>query len=324
MAETYNVYFDESNHIDYKNELSYYGACGIYKKDVDKLTQNIDSIFNELCTKGEIHFTKYKGGIKDFQKYFKVLQILIKNKVHINIVQFNNKDYINLGNKLSLDLKELKQYFYVKLPSRLIYGVVRDENNINNIEIYMDNNDEYETLGVYEKIQNQLNAHLLYRHKEFQVISTKGIDSKKSKFIQATDLMMGIIAFILQKKYEDSSLANIEKSDLLYRTLIEKNQFNEFTDLINVFCWDNSSTVLKQINIKQKLIDFMIYKLSFDHKKIMEMECSLSNIKNYKSLPNKELIKKLKTKLKIKNANISLYSGYIDGLKYGDRNKIIR
>lgn len=66
-----------------------------------------------------------------------------------------------------------------------------------------------------------MNSHSLYRRKEYQVLNVKGMASENSTIIQSVDIIMGMIVFILDKKYLETSKATDAKSDLIYRVLLE-------------------------------------------------------------------------------------------------------
>ncbi|EOS7717196.1 hypothetical protein FP320_RS13820, partial [Enterococcus hirae] len=81
-------------------------------------------IYTEIGSRNELHFNKYNAG--DLKKYFRIIDMLLKQDISINIYILNNKEYISFGKELGLDITELKEYFYVKIPERLFYGIVRD------------------------------------------------------------------------------------------------------------------------------------------------------------------------------------------------------
>ena len=254
----YKFFFDEANKIDSPNkDYSYYGSFGLSEENSSIIDSEISRIYTEIGSRNELHFNKYNAG--DLKKYFRIIDMLLKQDISINIYILNNKEYISFGKELGLDITELKEYFYVKIPERLFYGVVRDTQNIDKLSIFMDESTEYTTLDVYNKVKDQMNAHALYRTKKYRVGDVKGINSESSNLVQGIDVMMGIIVFILEKSYLSPSKAMLEKSDLIYRVLIEGRNIELFRSMIKLFSWSSTRDYIEEINISERLNDFLMF-----------------------------------------------------------------
>lgn len=323
-TSNYNIYFDESNKIDSpaKEQYSYYGAFGVSNTNQKLIEKEIEEIFSELNTKSELHFNRYKAG--SLSKYFRVIDSLLSKEISINIFMLNNKDYKDLGKVLNQDINTLKKYFYVKIPERLFYGIVRNQNQIKNIDVFMDESTEYETLNVYEKIEEQMNAHSLYRHKEYKVLKVEGMSSENSLMIQCVDVIMGVIVFLLQKKYKDKSKADKAKSDLIFRVLSEKNNFEKLKDIVTVFIWNSEVSIIKEYHINDALNDFFMFMNKEDFKNMGMVQKAYINVIEGKELEYEEKKKKLKDCLKCSSAELYQYLGYLSEIEEEDRNIKIR
>lgn len=322
----YHIYFDESQKIDSPEDIEYsfYGAFGVSISEKDEIEKDIKKIFKELNTESELHFNQYKPG--DLRKYFRVFNYLLSRDIAVNIFMLNNNNYKELGSVLGLNIDTLKKHFYVKIPERLFYGIVRYQKNISNISVFMDQSTEYKTLKVYEKIKEQMNSHSLYRRKEYQVLNVKGMASENSTIIQSVDIIMGMIVFILDKKYLGTSKATDAKSDLIYRVLLENNNLEKVKKIITIFIW-NSNTKNEDIEeylISDSLNDFLLHMNKKDLKDSQIVQEAYINVIKDEKLDPKEKSKKIKDYINCSSGELYKYMGYLAGIEYNDRNKYIR
>lgn len=318
----YNIYFDESNKLDSPNKTySYYGAFGIEEKVVNTIEKDIKEILDTLHSSNELHFNNYQSN--KIRKYFQVLDYFLQHKVDINLYIVNNQRFIETGNRLSLSIKELRKYFYVKIPERLFYGIVRHISEIELLSIYMDDNTEYETLNVYNQVKDQMNAHSLYRNKGYIVKEVKGLFSEDSVMVQIIDSFMGIIVFILEKDYLEYSVAKRAKADLIYRLLTENNNVVKFQNMIHLFLWNGENENIDIIYLSSKITEFLIYMNDQDSKNIQKIqEIYLKYNCGKMEFPEKR--KLLQEKIPCSNSELQIYLGYAMQVEHGDRNKFIR
>ncbi|EOS7863826.1 hypothetical protein EFL14_RS14480, partial [Enterococcus hirae] len=260
---------------------------------------------------------KYNAG--DLKKYFRIIDMLLKQDISINIYILNNKEYISFGKELGLDITELKEYFYVKIPERLFYGIVRDTQNIDKLSIFMDESTEYTTLDVYNKVKDQMNAHALYRTKKYRVGDVKGINSESSNLVQGIDVMMGIIVFILEKSYLSPSKAMLEKSDLIYRVLIEGRNIELFRSMIKLFSWSSTRDYIEEINISERLNDFLMFMNKQDAKDKFRVHKIYIDEK-IDQIPEDSRIKQLKQYLGCTSREMNRYLGFLSEIEKNDRN----
>lgn len=149
--------------------------------------------------------------------------------IRINVMLVNKNDAKQVAEKMDLTLVELRNLFYVKLPERLFYGMTRDLQMGEKVQIVIDENAEYDLpeIDLVHKLSEQMNAHSAYRNKGYKVCQVEQVSSEESIGLQLVDVWMGIAIFLIEKAYknEEGRISNtaILKSDLIYRLLIEED-----------------------------------------------------------------------------------------------------
>ncbi|OKO93515.1 DUF3800 domain-containing protein [Geobacillus proteiniphilus] len=271
----YLIYFDESNKLDQFNaDYSYYGAYGGTDASMAKVVKQVRNIFKQCNSFSELHFREYT---KDnlVKKYFQTLHTVINENVQINILTVNNKDALYAAQRIGLTTTELRNLFYIKIPERLFYGMTRDlssqESGMVRVKIKVDQNDEYDKLFLETKIIEQMNAHSAYRNKNYRVVNVLSQNSVKSIPLQIVDTFMGIVIFLLEQNYLESSNTAKIKSDLIYRFLIEGNNLINFQRQIKLYKWTGHEE-LTSINISDYVSPFMAYKAAYDSQEIIRIQ----------------------------------------------------
>lgn len=93
-----------------------------------------------------------------------------------------------------------------------------------------------------------MNAHSAYRNLGYKVNRVEQACSEKSIPLQIVDILLGIVVFIVEKKYQERnnqkiSISNLVKSDLIYRLLIENYNLDKFHKRILIYHWNNSNEI---------------------------------------------------------------------------------
>ncbi|QGG47394.1 DUF3800 domain-containing protein [Heliorestis convoluta] len=318
----YLIYFDESNKIDQSNkDYSYYGAFGDYDRSLANLVKKVARIYKENNSKSELHFTAYKSD-NSVKKYFQVLHSVLQEDIRINILIVNNNDALKAASNIGLSPKELRSLFYIKIPERLFYGIIRDlfsnipKGEAVNVKIKIDCNDEYDNLDLNNKLIEQMNAHSAYRNKNYRVNKVISQDSNKSIPLQIIDTFMGIVVFLLEKGYTQNSTASIVKADLIYRVLSEQENILRFQEKIRLFKWTGNEE-LTQINISDYLSPFMVYKTSFDIEETTKLQRILASNPGISTT-------ELRKEMNYSNRQLRLLLGYIDQIDGLGRNNFLR
>lgn len=314
---SYEIYFDESNKLDQPNGgYSYYGAYGAETTINKDITSNVDAIYELLRTKSEMHFREYKDD-KNIKKYFRTINYVLNKNVNVNIFIVNNQDAKNTAEKMNIDLTELRQLFYVKIPERLFYGLTRNLKSSTEIKIFVDKSDEYEQLGLYKKLQEQMNAHSAYRNKCYKVHSATPLNSEESVPLQIIDTMLGIVVFLKEKAYKFDSSISKTKSDLIYRLLIEGNNTERFQKQITLYKWEGNEEQITEIPVSEFITEFLVHKTQYDLQQMgILREIMLKN-------PDLET-KEYRKLIEYPNARLRMLQGYMDEILVGNRNANIR
>lgn len=333
----YKIYFDESKKIDHKSEYSYYGAISIEEGELTRIESQIEKLLSELERPAELHFVNYKPS--EIKKYFQVLNFFLScAEIKFNIYRLNNKHYFQLGDSLGFSEEALRKYFYVKIPERLFYGLVRDDKQIDGLDIIMDDSTEYQTFGVFGQISNQMNAHSLYRGKSYHVNSVSGIDSKNSRMIQMLNVILGIVVYLLEEDYLGSvTNQNINKRDFIYRLLMNDDNLRKFHQMISIFTWDNANldylnkleiaTVTSQFLVscnKNEYVDMLpVQRFYIDFQSELKVLSKLDRASRIKLL-KEHLYNPYRKDGKLNNALVELFLGHLSQLEFEDRNKYLK
>ena len=239
--------------------------------------------------------------------------------ISINLFVVNNEEAFELSGAMNIDNSKLRELFYVKIPERLFYGLTRSLNREDTVEIILDKNDEYSMLQVEEKVAEQMTAHSVYRNIGYQITGIRSASSDNSLGLQIVDVFMGIVVFLIEEQYnkyahDKITTTNIIKSDLIYRILIENNNFNSICEKIRLFRWENgeSSQIIRD-DLSHYLNKFIIYKSSFDIKEMNKLQ------KLNLDFPD-ENTKFYREKMGYKNQQLRMLLGYKDELENGNRN----
>lgn len=192
---SFSVYFDESNKIDKNSSdlYSYYGAIGCDSQTSDVIN-NIDVDPNI-----EMHFVKFK--LKDMNIYMKVLEEVFKTEFYFNVYVVHSQEAFRVINYIKVNEDLLRPLLYIKIPERLIYGITRNINPLNRVDIYIDQNDEYGKYDLEKKLEDQLNAQSIYRKLNYSINEVKQLNSKDDRMLQVADVILGIVSFLFESKY---------------------------------------------------------------------------------------------------------------------------
>ena len=333
----YKIYFDESMKIDRESKYSYYGAISIEETELDRIESQIEEILSKLERTSELHFVDYQGA--DIKKYFQVLNFFLTcSCIKFNIYRLNNEHYFQLGRTLGFSDQDLRKYFYVKIPERLFYGLVRDDNQIDGLDIIMDNSTEYQTLGVFEQIYDQMNAHSSDRGKSYHVNSVEGIDSEESRIIQMLDVILGIVVYLLEENYLDTGTnQSINKRDFIYRLLSSDDNLIFFHEMISIYTWDSSDLeYLNKLEIATITSKFLVACNKREYIDMIPVQKFYlefySELESLGESDRSSRIKLLKNKLrnpysidgKLNNALVELFLGHLSQLEFEDRNKYLK
>lgn len=271
----------------------------------------------KLGTKSEMHFVDYKNDTH-FEKYFKTLNFVINQDIDINLMIVNKNDARYIANKMGISLFKLRELFYVKIPERLFYGMTRKLEKGDQVLITIDENKEYESLSIEDKIKEQMNAHSAYRNKGYSVVDVIQKSSNENFAVQIIDVLMGIIIYLIEnqniKKEEiKNNVTQMIKSDLIYRFLIHEDNLKLLHNKVKIFEWDKEIEKVTEINISDYTGNFILHKTQMD---IEEMNKLSSLLLKYPE----QTTKFYRQKMGYKNTQLKTLLGYIDEINGNGRN----
>ncbi|MGO0058870.1 DUF3800 domain-containing protein [Brevibacillus fluminis] len=314
----YAIYFDESNKLDQPNGgYSYYGALGTDEDTMGNIIQQIEQINNQMSTHSEMHFAEYTSD-RHFGKYFKSMNSVVKHDIHMNIFVVNNEDAIHIGSQMPVTIPELRELFYVKIPERLFYGMTRNLSNGEKIKIVVDENEEYDSLDVYNKLEKQMNAHSAYRNKGYKVHSVTSKTSHDSIPLQIIDVFMGMAVFLMEKHYKNVGYKEADvtlkvKSDLIYRFLIQDDNISRIQKKVNLYRWEGKEEQITKVSFSEYISEFMADKTQFDIKEMIRLEKFRLNKPGLST-------KDYRLAMGYTNGQLKMIQGYIDELNGKGRN----
>lgn len=285
---SFNIYFDESNKIDEPNifKCSYYGA--LITNETTSNAINSLSIDPQI----ELHFTKFK--FRDLETYIKLVDKLVETEFYFNTFIIDSNEIFKVCNNINIGKEEIRPLLYIKIPERLVYGLTRNIIAKNEVKIFIDKNSEYTKYKLEEKLKEQLNAQAIYRKLNYSISNVSSIDSKTDKMVQLTDVLLGIISFITEKKYLNPNeylpnkhyefiCSNLTGEDLLFfkscygdekndknRCLVEGVNDSRYSKLSKIFKINNIEFLSGATIAKSELIFRLLQNKSF-LKKISEL-----------------------------------------------------
>ncbi|OWA36949.1 hypothetical protein B9G55_02400 [Saccharibacillus sp. O16] len=314
----YEIYFDESNKLDQnRSQYSYYGALGISQEIAGKVSVKLDDL---LGSEYELHFSQYTSDTY-FERYLLSLYYILIQDIRIHIFVVNNNHAHVMGNRMGIDATKVRQMFYVKIPERLFYGIVRKLPVRENIKIILDENLEYEhpDICLAPNIEKQMNAQSIYRKLGYCITSVQMCDSKESRLLQLIDVIMGMIVYLIEKNYmrmentENSVVAKV-KNDLIYRLLLEEKVVQGLQTKVKMYEWSlDSPDQISQLNIGDHLSHFVMEKTKFDIKEMQKLQALQLH---YPELTTKEY----RLAMKYTNREFIALKGYMDQLEGKHRN----
>lgn len=315
----YVIYYDESNKLDQpEKKYSYYGAYGGEAETIEGITGEVQDILNKLKTESELHFNKYTNDGK-LVKYFRALNYVINQAVTFNIFIINNEDAETLSKKMDIEMKTLRGLMYIKIPERLFYGITRHINIreiVTSVDIIVDQNDEYGDLDLYTKLRDQMNAHSIYRNRNYVVQSVEPKESKDTIPLQIIDNFMGMVVFMMEKLYLEESDVSMIKSDLIYRFLSVNQNILRFQNQITLYKWEAAEESISKVNIGDYISEFFAYKTEFDIKEMTRLQKMMIENPTFTT-------KQLRESMGYTNNCLRMILGYKDQIQGKGRNSFL-
>lgn len=252
----FTIFFDESGKNSDKPHLM--GSLSI--------SQNIynSTDFNDLypfIEKKEIHWKRYGGDsvkriiitnlMTTLLKHFRFIKMNVINYDQ-SIIMEKSKYFHDVDNRLG------DSTIYMKLPERIIYGLLRDYGKLSHIEaeIIIEEATEYKkkNVNLKEQLPRQLNVQAIYRGENFKITSSRYASKGEEVGLELTDIILGMIRTIITNPSRESrkKKAQIE----LVIQLLQDNRFYKFLQQIRFYEW-SSTNRLTEINFDHYLQVFI-------------------------------------------------------------------
>jgi len=186
MLEEYNIYCDESCHLEHDHQpVMVIGAVWVPKPKVKKISKDIKEIKKNYNARGELKWAKVSPSKIDF--YRKIVNYFFENpNLHFRCIVVSNKERLNheFFNKGSHDSFYYKMYFY------LLREILKPDKIYN---IYLDIKDTRSNW----KIQ-KLREILLTNFYDFEgkmIRKIQHIRSHESVILQLADFLLGAVSY---------------------------------------------------------------------------------------------------------------------------------
>lgn len=223
----YIIYSDESDSKgDYYSD--FFGGVLVRSSDFDLIRETLDQKKQELNFAGEIKWVKVTGNY--LSKYIQMIDLFFsfvkENKLKVRIMF---RDSAQVPSKLSKEQihnrYSLLYYQFIKHAFGLIYHDVPADKKPVYLRLYfdeipypLDQRDEFKT-----HIRSlQRNSHFRKAHLKIRMDDVAEIDSSKHSIHQCMDIVLGSIAFMLNRKNETVVDGVIQKGN---RTIAKEKLF---------------------------------------------------------------------------------------------------
>lgn len=242
MSESMDIslYFDESG----KNNkgINLMGSLMIPNNILQ--ASNISSIEKDLVDEllyfhwSKMKNTQMKNIKKLFLEIFKFIDLIDFNAIlfdEITIDKYNlkpeKKDIINT-------------MIYEKFPERILYGLLRNLYSYKeiNVDIFIEHSTEYIKMDLSTKLLNSLNTHAVYRGENYNIKSCELIPKNTKIGLECTDLLIGIVRFILEN---DISSNNKKMKNKLIIDLLKDTDIFNFFNNICIYKWSYNQKLIK-------------------------------------------------------------------------------
>ena len=196
MSVLYNIYCDESCHLEHDKQPIMLLGCLWCKKSISKkIAKEIRGIKEESNTRGELKWTKISKSREKF--YIQIVKYFFStDDLNFRCIIVRDKDKLNHSyyNQGSHDSFYYKMYYY------LIKNIMAENNRYN---IYIDIKDTRSQ----RKIE-KLREILCYSFRDFNktmINNLQHVRSKEVELLQLADLFMGAISYINRRLTDNNA-----------------------------------------------------------------------------------------------------------------------
>lgn len=196
-----------------------------------------------------------KQSIKDLINLISKFESLVK----INVINYDYTAIESAAHKFSSpkDKEFTKRTIYAKFPERIFYGLLRKNVKYINTEadIIIEKASEYEDY-VQDVVENHLNVQAIYRGESFKVNSCQLKEKGTDVGLEITDLLLGIIRFIIKNEPKEKSTRHLKKVKFVIDLLKQEDTYSLFTNRIMFFEWSERDN-LREVDFNNYLKAFI-------------------------------------------------------------------
>lgn len=235
-----SIFFDESGKNQDKPHLM--GALSIPNNIYSLPT--FEDLKPVISTK-EIHWKHYDGDSTERKIITKIIKTLLDHYqfVKMNVIYYD-QSIIEEKSKSFKDVDENlgDSTIYMKLPERIVYGLIRNYGKLSSInaEIIIEEATEYKKANVNlkEQLPKQLNIQAIYRGENFKIIHSRYAAKGIEVGLESTDILLGIVRTIVTNP---SFTSRKKKAQIrLVMNLLKDQRFFNFMQQIKYYEWSNS------------------------------------------------------------------------------------
>lgn len=217
MSKTFNIYCDESCHIENDHKkFMFLGSTSIAYNQVKLHTENINELKKKHHFYGEVKWNKVSKSKVRF--YLELVDYFFATDIKFRTVGIEKAKINNNAFNQSYDDFYYKMYYYL---------LNHNLNSTYNYNVYLDIKD---TLSAYKvnKLKDVLNT-------KFGVFrNVQNIRSHESIIMQLTDFMMGAISY-LHNNVEKKNIAKIQIIDKIKHNCNDALENTNYSKKLNLF-----------------------------------------------------------------------------------------
>ncbi|KGA98983.1 hypothetical protein AJ85_19010 [Alkalihalobacillus alcalophilus ATCC 27647 = CGMCC 1.3604] len=240
-----NIFFDESgkNSSDRPHLM---GALAIPEEIY--LRSEIEDL-NQIIRNKKLHWVDYKGDSRERNTIWKIIKQMMNYQELIKMNVFNYDQTIikmNARDFTDVDPSLFFSSIYMKLPERIVYGLLRKFGTHLqvNTHIFIEDAEEYRKKEVQlaETLPKQLNVQAIYRGENYKIKSSKYVPKQQQVGLETIDLLLGMIRTIIKNSgfnNSEGSRKNREQVSLVIKLLKDSN-FHSFLKNIKYYEWSNT------------------------------------------------------------------------------------
>lgn len=205
MSTTYNIYIDESCHLqDDKSEVMCIGYTKINRDDYEVLKKVIKAIKLKHNSPTEVKWNKLSSS--RWELYKELIDFFFRSNIEFRSVLVKNKQ--NLGH-IRYNREDQNSYYYKTLKVLLNNKVSHGDDEY---RVYLDVKD---TRGKTRLLllEKELNA---FHNENSPFKYFQHLHSDENEFLQLTDLFIGAICYKARKEYAKENASPIRKKVIDY------------------------------------------------------------------------------------------------------------